>query len=345
MEENTTTELDFDQQLNELLGVKQDPAPATGAESGDGATPSPNGEQPPAGSPPPADGAPKEGADTPAEDDPLKLLEEIKEDEQTQGEPKPEAKLSPVQEEILQAIPNEERAVQLLQIEKNYGHFTNTMLSGNFDATLKEIEAWQPSVHQGLLEHIYDKFVKNGTWVDRFIAEAEGRGHETQKITQVERELQQLKNQLAAERQQVQQTHQQTQAQQREAQNFKAYQDHIGKLFDQIKFSEADRKYVQADLNQRVAGDKKVLDAIRSGKPTAVTALFKEVVREYISHDKLVTGKRQEKEAAQDKKLAPLGGGTAVVENTLPDDIKQVPKGQEDNWMTQQLNKLFSRKK
>lgn len=197
-------------------------------------------------------------------------------------------------------------------------------------------EAWNKDAFEGFLEHIYTQKVNSGEWVDRFIAEQEGTGQTHQGMKTLERKIAQLQSQI----EQRNQGNQQAQAQQAQQQAFTEYNKHIHSLFDQIKFAEADRRWIVADLNAKVASDPKIITAIKGGNVNAVNGLFKAAIREYATRDKQTAQKTAEKIDLQSQKKPPISGGAVSQEGALPDDIRQVPKGQEDNWMEQQFSKL-----
>ncbi len=266
------------------------------------------------------------------------LLEEALkgiDEEKPEDEPAKPA-LSDEQAAIIAAVPSAEIATQLYAVAENYNNFTSAFESGNYDAVQAMFENWNPSAFEGFLDHIYAKRVASGEWVDRFIAEQEGKGKEHQGMKAIQKEIASLKAQLN----QKEQGNQSQQAEQAQKQSYEAYTKHINGLFDQINFSAADRKWVTADLNERVRSDPKVLAELKSGKTTAANKLFKDAVREYVNRDKVTAATTEKKIEAQSQKKLPIGGGGASQESPLSDDIRQVPKGQEDSWMDQQLSKL-----
>lgn len=322
----------LDQQLEALFAEPKSPAPA--GEPGDGATPKP-GQQPAAvASPPPAK---KEGEQQPpaeGEVDPLlKALEEIKE-EKVEEPAKPQ--LSDDQQKVLEAVPTVERAAELYATAQNYANFTGALEGGDFGKVEGMLQAWNPQVLEGWLEHVYAQKVASGEWVDRFIAEQEGRGSQYKGDVQLRNRVAQLETQLKEKAQ----TSQQSQLTQQQQQAFVNYNTHVNDLLEKINFNKADRRWVVSDLNARVAADPKVLESIRRGNVAAVNGLFKTVVKEYVTRDKEVVEQTDAKVQQQSQKKPPLGGAAATVEQPLPDDISQVPKGKEDDWMDQQLTKL-----
>lgn len=329
------TEPTLEQQLETLLGSGA-PAPA----SGTGATPKPDKAQSPVASPATVPTTPALGPDGKpvaapvAEADPLlAALDGIKEDTPVADKATPQ--LSDEQQQILRVIPTAEAAANLHQVAENYANFSTAFEQGRFEEVEGMFKAWNPQAYETFLENLYTKHVASGEWVDRFIAESESGGTTHKSIRSLEQRLAAMQNQLNAERQQTES--QRTNQTQQQA--FTAYNQHVNNLLEQIKFSEADRPWVVSALNARVAGDPNILNAIRSGNVSAVNSLFKKTIREYATRDKQVSGDTAAKIATQSQKQAPIGGGTTN-ETVLPDDVKQVPKGQEDNWLDQQLGKL-----
>lgn len=319
----TPTEQSLDQQLQELFGEPAEkpsaaPDPATKPESG---KPGSEASQDPA---------------TDTQEDPLeKALEDIKEDEAGEEEQTPQ--LTEDQQSILNAIPNVETAQRLYGVAQDYSNFTRAFESGQFDSVDQMFEAWNPGAYEAFLEHIYQKHMVKGDWTERFIAEAEGRGQDRKGFKSLENKIAQLEGKLAEKDRGSEQQRQQ-------AENMRvadAYEKYVTGLFDQINFNKSDRKWVMSDLNMRVGADPKVMQAVRSGNLSALHGIFKAAVREYANRDKEVTEQKDTKIAQQQQKKAPVSGGVGShTENQLPDDIKQVPKGQEDNWMMQQLGAL-----
>lgn len=323
-DESTGGEQTLDQQLEAILSSD---APASA--SGKGTTPKPDTKPPVATSPPAADQTPAGEADP--------LEEALKAIEDEKPEEKQVPAISDEQQQILRAIPDAATAANLYGVVQNYSNFTNAFESGEYAKVQGMFEAWNPAAFDGFLEHIYAEKVASGEWVDRFIAEQEGTGKQHQGMKTLERKIQNLESQLNQRTQGTQQAQKQTQ----EQQSFAAYNTHVNALFDQIKFSAADRRWVANDLNARIVSDPKVLAAIKNGNVAAVNSVFKTAVREYVNRDKQVSEENGVKIADQSRKKMPLGGGAGAQEaGELPDDIRQVKKGQEDSWLDQQLGKL-----
>lgn len=336
-EENTATELTLDQQLEGLKALQDsDGNPPSDAPK----DPKSEGAQEKSPVPSPETDSGKKDNDTTEEPavDPLAKLDAIKDDDE-QPEDDGKKGLNPEQAKILEFIPDVQTAQELAQTAQAYQSFTGMLEKGDFKSVEGELKAWNPEVMDGWLEHIYQQNIVQ--WVDRWIAETEG-GKPVAQVNKgmnaLQRQIQELKDQLQERK--GQETQERTKAEQMKVVN--AYLGHIDSLFDQIEFAEADREYVIHAIHQRVADDSKVRDAINGGKPGAVNKIFKDEVRRFAERDKRVTESKALKQELLDKKKAPLAGGTGIMsgQDSLSDDIKQVPKGQEDSWMDQQFAKL-----
>jgi hypothetical protein len=279
--------------------------------------------------------------DPPQAEDPLSLLEKI---EEKPAEAPQEAKLSPEQEQVLKLVPDPQTAQQLAQVADGYFTFTEAFNKGNFAAVEQMFETWNPAAFDGFLDYIYEKKVASNEWVDRWVQQKEGKGNPQldKGMQNLQRQIQSLQNQLANRNQT--ETTQATQAEQNRI--VTAYVGHLDSLFDQINFSKSDRKWVEADIHNRLSQSPAVQAAVKAGQTGAVNGIFKAAVREYVNRDKAVTEEKEAKRDAQAAKKAPLTTSSVPsTEKALPDDIKQVPKGQEDGWMDQQLAKLAAKVK
>ena len=341
-EETTSTEQTLDQQLETLFGTSSD-APAPGKSDGKDKAAT---DKPGSPAPSPADSAAKDGKEgQPATgEDPLeKALNDIKDDEQPKEEEK-QPQLTGDQQAVLQAIPTPEVAQRLFGVVQNYQNFTQAFENGDFENVEAMFNNWNSAIFENFLEYIYDKHMVNGDWTERFIAEAEGRGGERKGIKALEAKIAKLEKKQQDERDQQQQGN--TKAQQ-EAENKRvaqAYENYVTGLFDKIEFNKSDRKWVMQDMNSRVGGDPKLMQAVRAGNLSALNTVFKSAVREYVNSDKQVAAETDKKVADQSKHKAPISGGAcSQVTDALPEDVKQVKKGQEENWMMQQLGNLFSK--
>ncbi len=321
-----TAEPSLEQQLEAL----KTPPP-----EGDGARPpetAPTGVVPdPAASPVPGEGGPSNEPDLET------ALNEI-------VEPTPTDKTQPAltveQQQILNVVPTPEIAQTLTQYATSYHNFTEAFSRGDFDGVESMFQQWNPNAYDAFLEHVYAKKVANGEWVDRWISDTENPANKG--LRQLQNQISQLKQQLT----QRSEGETQAQASARQAQNSQGYRNYLDGLFEQIKFSPNDRRWVAADLHNRVATDPAVFKAVSGGNFAAVNGLFKQAVREYVGRDKQANAAQQAQFAAQAAKKAPLTGSSPVAQvGALPDDIKAVPKGKEDEWMDQQLAGLASKRR
>lgn len=263
----------------------------------------------------------------PAEETLEQKLEKIT--AETEPKPAEEPKLSPEQQQILQAVPNVQTAQQLTQVAANYQNFTGAFERGDFEGVESMIEGWNKNASDGLKEHFYQKYVASGEWVDRWIADKENPGSKavTHEIKTLRQQLDELKSTHA------QRTQQETtqREQQENAAVSQRYQAHLTGLFDQIEFSAADRRWVMADINAKVAGNTAVRTAIQNGNTAAVNAIFKSAVKEYVTRDQQQAEKRETTIAMQDKHK-PLVAGSAMVPTTgiTDEQIQSAPKPQRE---------------
>ena len=272
------------------------------------------------------------------ETDPLAALEAITEDTVPAEPAKPT--LSADQERIMQLIPNAAAAERVAGLADSYTNFTGAFERGDFPAVEQMFQQWKPEVYSQFLDHIYNQKVASGEWVDRWIQEKEVPNPVRSLLSPLQKQVADLTAQLKGRAQQ-EQSAQQYNAQTKVAAD---YVKHVDGLFDQIKFSAADRRWVTADLNNRIMNDAGVKARLNAGQMPAVNGLFKQAVRDYVQRDQQVTTAQAATLAAQATKVAPLQTAP-VTEQLLSDDIKQVPKGQSENWMDQQLAKLGAGRK
>jgi len=196
---------------------------------------------------------------------------------------------------------------------------------------------------------VYQKFVANGEWVERFVMEKEaeqnGTIYQHKNQSRLEREVQELKKQVA----QREQNERSSQAQEAERRVFQNYTTEVDRLFTKVGITDpADQKYIRAAINADVVNDKKVVAEIRKGNMRGLTEVFKKNANEYLKRDQTFNQNTNAKLEAQNKKKTPVSGGAGNVtsDNRLPDDVKQVKKGEEDSWLLQSLGDFFgSRKK
>jgi ribosome-binding protein aMBF1 (putative translation factor) len=335
---NETTELSIDEQL-EALGKETGSAPAKGAAAAEGTPPTADGTKP-AGAPPPA-GVPAKDGTPPADEktDLEKALDDLKEDDGTEGKDGKPPAAPAVSEEhqmILRAIPDATTAINLHKTSELYNTVVQTFESGDLEQ-IEKLFDYNPAVLDTMLENIYEKYVKNGDWVTRFIDDVEGRGHQNKGLTRLERTVQTLQNQLKAKEQQEQQS----QSKAVEVQAFQKYNAYVHDLFDKIKFAEADREWVVTALNAKLAASPELIRAVKNGDLSKIIPTFKTTVRNYALRDKQNATTTNEKIDLQTQKKAPLGAAGGTVDTTtIPDDVRQVPKGQEDAWEDSMIGRL-----
>lgn len=326
MPETMTAEETMDSQLEALKESIKPSAAATPP-----ATPAPATVTAPTETTEPA--VPPTPATTPAVDPLDAKLATIT--DETVAEPKAPS-LTEDQQQVLSIVPNVRALSQLNQQAQSYQQLDNVLANRDF-AALEQMMA--PEVLSDFKEYLYKKHVLSNEWVDRWVKDKEGNPAINTELTAQQRQIQALQARLDAQESQKHQQSQQATRQQIET----AYRGHIKGLFDRIEFSEADRRWVAADIDQRVGRDPRMLAAINGGNMAAINAVFKTAVKEYVQRD-------QSTQVAKDAALAaqgqhkPLVQGQQIVETgLLPDDIKQVPAGQEENWMDQQLARLKSK--
>lgn len=316
----------LDQQLDELFkgpGPKEPVAPG-GSDKADAGKPGPD-----------ALPDPDKTKEAPTEDPIEKALADIKDEEPKKEDAAP--KLTDEQQAVLRAIPTPQEARNLFQVVENYQNFVTTFESGDFENVETMFQNWNPTAYENFIEHIYQQYMVNGDWAERFIAEAEGRGSDRKQYKELQKQIKDLE---AKQKQKEAGEAQRTQAAEN-ARIAQAYENYVNGLFDTINFSKADRKWVFSDLNARVGADPKVMQAVRSGNLSAINSAFKAAVREYVNRDKQVNEEKDKKIVEQSQKKPLVAGGVGTPgEGELPSDVKQVPKGQEDNWMMQELGKL-----
>ncbi len=322
MADEAPAQLTLDQELEALAPAKETPPAAVAIPAVSPDTDHPTGE-PPAG-----------------ESEVKPLEEQLKE---IPDETPPETpKLPEAQQKILDTFKTPEEAQEASRGNAIYKELDTALASGNYDLV---DQLFAPEAHEGYLNHIYEKYVQSGEWVDRWIAEKEG-------TVPVHTGLKQMQNriaQLEAERQrekQGQTTHQQ---QQRNAETNKAFSGHLESLFDKISFSEKDRRWVAADITNRIAQDKTAMEAYQNRNFGQLNKIFKTAVTEYVQRDQQIAKKTEQTVAAQESKK-PLPQGSAITPTgpITDEQIKAAPKEKRaalyDRQMDEQLAQLARRK-
>lgn len=325
--EVVSTEPNVDQQLEALLN----PKPAAPAAAPD------KGATPEAGKTPAQVASPAPG-ETPAEDPLLKALDAI--EEEKPEDPPVAPKLSTEQEQILRAVPDVNTVTRLYQTVENYTNFAGAFESGKFEEVEGMFKHAMPTQFDSFLDHIYEKNIE--AWVDRFIAEQEGRGTEHKGVKVLEQKLAKLQAQID----QAGKPDLEAEAVRRQQQSFTQYNTHVESLFEGLNFAKKDRKYVKATLDAAVVADPKLITAIRSGNTKAVNGLFKTVLRDYVNRDKEVSTETAATLEAQGKKKLPLGSAASNTGgDEIPEDINQVKKEDREKWVDRGLAALFGKKK
>ena len=334
MTEATPTQLTLDEELAALV-AEPEKKPAEPAAT---AVTPPVTPETPLGTPatPPAAAAPEEKPPVvPTLEEKLKAIDEP-----------PAAPAVPVlteeQRGVLAVIPDPQTAARVTELANGYHHFTSTFASGNFDAATQMLEQWNPAAWSAFEEHIYQKKVASGEWVDRWVSEKEGGTHVSQGMRALQQEIANLKAKFTEQ----EAGRQRETATAREAANARALVTHLTGLFNQIEFSPADRRWVASDIYSRIGNDPAVRDAIRSGDPEAlkrVNPIFKAAVKEYVERDQVKTAAKETTVATQAKHL-PLAQTAAVTPSALPDKVDDVPAEKLDQWVDEQLAALKRQK-
>lgn len=330
-EETVTAEPTLEAELEAFLGTTKSAAPAAAVVE-DGTKPKPDAKAPPVASP--------EGSNKPAEADPLLAALEAIEEESVPDETPAGDKsgITADQKAVLDAIPSIEVATKIYEVAQNYSNFTDALAKGRFTDVESMLEQWNPEVLDNWYEHIYQKKIASGEWLDRYLDETAGKG-KSKDLVKLEREVKTLKQSLDTKNE----TETKTTAEQSRQQNLTKFQTHVEGLFDQLNFSKPDRRWIIADLKIQIAGNPKVLAAIQAGNPKAVNPLFKAAIREYATRDKEIADTKGEKIGAQEKKKPLLGGAGGGAEDAIPDDIHQVKKGDEDKWLDKTLSSFLGK--
>lgn len=252
------------------------------------------------------------------------LDDQLKEIEEPQVEPKVEQPtLNDDQKAILSLVPDKATAENLSHVAQSYHNFTSTLEKGDYNQTIEMLQKWNPKVVDGLLEHIYSQKIEE--WTDRWIEEQQNPAHKHIRslATSTEQRIAQLEEQLAAERQAKVATSQK----ESQAATQQAYDNHKAELFNKIKFSEADRPFVEAVIDRKVAKDPAVQAAIMKGQLNAVNTIFKAAVREYVERDKAATTAKEKVLDKQAAKVAPVQASPLAESVAITDEqVRSAPR-------------------
>lgn len=323
-----TANADFEAGLAALIEGNKESAPALPAVGG---TPAAGTPQAPATSPAPGVQTPASGSE---ETDPrIKALEGIETEDEPKPEEKKESALSDEQALILKSVPNAETAATLYQIAEKYQSVVDVLQNGEFADFEGMLTNWNPQILNGLIEHIYQtRVLATGELVDRFIAEKTGQGEQHNVLTQLKKEMNELKGTL---RQQGQQKTAQA-AQTADQRSMAAYIGHVEALVAQHA-PEKDREFILNTIHTRVAKNDSVRNAIKGGNLKVAGRVAKDVLTAFFNRDKETKDEGAAKVAVQLQKQPLLGGGGGSPDAGIPEDVKDVPKGQEDAWLMQKL--------
>lgn len=330
-------QLTLDQELDALFKPAAEPSP-TPQSAEPAAAAQASATEPPAETPPVEPPAEETPTPPPAAETLEAKLDKI---EETPTAQQAAPALTPEQQQILASVPTPQLAQSLVETAQRYQALDNAIANREFDAVE---QMFAPDALDALKEHFYQKYVLGGELIDRWIADKEGNPTVHRGIQSLQQEVQQLKTQLA-DQQRGRQTQAQQEAMARVTQN---YVSHLDSLFEQIEFSKADRPWVMNAINAQVSANTPVRQAIANGNVAAVNAIFKQAVKDFISRDQAAVADKQaaiNKQQARNEQHKPLTQSAAIEPTPpMPDDVRQVPKGQEDAWMDHQLAKLFGRK-
>lgn len=254
---------------------------------------------------------------------------EVKEDEA-----KPQ--LSETQQQILAAFPTPEAAKQVVVEAGYFQELNGALQKGDFDSVE---QMFAPEALEGFMEHIYQKQVVKGNWVERWIQDKEGNPTVNSGLSRLEREIESLKAKLAEKDQTTSQEAQKAQRTQLQ----KAYHDHLASVYDRIGFSPEDRRWVTADITSAISADPKLLAQYHSGNMQSLNAIIKKTITDYAKRDQVASQQKQEVLQKQQQKKPLVQGQAATFSQSLPDDVSQVPTDKLDDWMTEQLTKKMRR--
>ena len=259
-------------------------------------------------------------------------------------EPKPadkpaESVLSPEQKQVLDVFPNAQEATQALNIANGYIAFTNTLAKGEYANTEAMLDKWNPEATEGLREYFFDKYVRQGNneWVNRWIAEKEGKSEEHKEVRALKDQIGKISKQLEARR-----TEETTQAQSAyQQQTVTGFVNHVESLFKTIGADETDKQIIWPLVNAQVSGNQAVRDALNRRDYKAVNTIFKTVSKTYFGKTKTAGESRAVKQEAQAQhKPVVQAGAMQELATTAEPTGKEMagPKG--DAWLDQGLARL-----
>ncbi len=239
-------------------------------------------------------------------------------------------------------FPDAQHATQALNIANGYIAFTNTIANGDFQNTEAMLEKWNPEATTGLREYFFEKYVRNGDWVDRWVAEKEGRGEENKDVRTLKTQVNKLEKQLETKK-----TEEASQAQNAQfQQTVQGFVGHVEALFKQIGADDTDKQIMWPLINAQVGANEQVRQAMNRRDYKNVNSIFKSVSKTYFGKTKTVADSKAAKQTAQEQHKPPVqAGAMQELSGQLPSDVKEVPKGKLDDWVDQELGKLAKGRK
>jgi hypothetical protein len=218
--------------------------------------------------------------------------------------------LSPDQAAVLKFFPNADIAA----IGAQGLGVVNAYAKGNTAEFLQNLQQINPQAFSHLQETLYQTLMPQ--WVDRYIAENDPNSNP--QMTAMQKRLEAVERERAQEKQQAMTWQQQ----QQHTQRLQAVDGEINKLFDMVKFNEAngfdakDREFVTKAIRHDLAGNRQVLEQAWGGNLAALRPIFREKVNDYVQRDKLRAEKlRSTAQTQQDTKRPPVqaaGVGTTT---------------------------------
>lgn len=218
--------------------------------------------------------------------------------------------LTPDQQAVLRLMPNADMAAmgaQGLQVINNF-------IRGDLPQMFQALQQVNPQAFATLQEQLYKSLMEQ--YVDRYIAENDPNSNPM--LTSLQRQLAQVQQERAQEKQA--QTN--WQQQQQHAQRLQAVEGEVTRLFDLVKFTdangfdEADRDFVRKAIRHDLATNRPALEQAWSGNLTALRPIFRSQVNAYVERDRARAEKlRATAQKQQNDKKPPLqaaGVGTTA---------------------------------
>ena len=254
--------------------------------------------------------------------------------------PKPEAgTLNEDQKRIMELVPNRQAAESMVAQVNGYAAFTDAFARGDFDSVEQMFQQWNPQAYAKFLSHVYMKKVESGEWVDQWADDKEVTPAVKRLRDGFQARIAELETHIAKQTE-TRETQAQAEARNRAATN---YMNHLTGLFDKIEFAEGDRRWVMADIHDKVSRSATTRSAINGGNMDAVNTIFAQAVREYVGRDKALKEGQAAVLKGQEVKKPLIPASPIVPHGALPGNIDDVPKDKRDEWMTEQLNALKAR--